>query len=263
MLLTIDVGNTNTVFGIYKDDKLHGSFRISTRREYTSDELGMEIYQQYTYLGINICETKDVIISSVVPPIMHTLGNAIKKYVKVNPLIVGENIDAGMVNLYENPKEVGVDRLVNAVYAVEKYGSPLIIIDIGTATTFDAVNARGEYMGGAIFPGMVLSMEALFMKAAKLPRVDISRPEKAIGRNTVQSMQSGAVRGYVGAVEGIVAEMRKEIEGDVKVIATGGMGRMMSEFTDIIDDVDVNLTLEGLKVIYNKNKGTNLCTNKK
>lgn len=256
MLLAIDVGNTNMVFGIYDGKELKGSFRIATNAERTSDEIGMQIHLYYSFLGMRAQDTSAVIIASVVPPVMYTLVNAIRKYVGVQPLIVGEDIDAGIPNLYDNPKEVGIDRLVNAISAIEKYGKPLIIIDIGTATTFDAISTRGEYLGGAIFPGIKLAMEALFMKAAKLPQVDIVMPDSAIGKNTVESMQSGAVRGYVGALMGITCDMVQEMEDgeNVKVIATGGMGRMMAEYCDIIDDVDSNLTLEGLRLIYEANK---------
>ena len=254
MLLAIDVGNTNTVFGIYRDKELIGSFRLSTTAERTSDEIGMQIYMYYTFIGLQISDTKAVIVASVVPPVMYTLINAIRKYVGVRPLVVGKDVDTGLKNCYDNPKEVGIDRLVNAVSAVKKYGCPLIIIDIGTATTFDVIDAEGAYRGGAIFPGIKVAMEALFQKASKLPRVDIVRPEKAIGTNTVMSMQSGAVRGYAGAIQGIVREMMEEIGGTCRVVATGGMGRMMAEYCDTITDVDANLTLTGLRMIYEANR---------
>lgn len=254
MLLAIDVGNTNTVFGIYRDQELIGSFRLSTTAERTSDEIGMKIHLYYSFLGLQTHDTHAVIIASVVPPVMYTLINAIRKYIGIRPLIVGKDIDTGLVNLYDNPKEVGIDRLVNAVSAVKKYPCPMIIIDIGTATTFDVIDSNGAYCGGAIFPGIKVAMEALFQKASKLPRVDIVRPEKAIGTNTVMSMQSGAVRGYAGAIQGIVREMQEEINGTCSVIATGGMGRMMAQYCDTITHVDANLTLEGLLTIYRNNK---------
>ncbi len=254
MLLAIDVGNTNTVFGIYHDKELVGSFRLSTTAERTSDEIGMHIHSYYSILGLQTRDTSAVIIASVVPPIMYTLINAVRKYIGIQPLIVGKDIDPGLRNCYDNPKEVGVDRLVNAVSAVKEYGCPLIIIDIGTATTFDVIDETGAYRGGAIFPGIKVAMEALFQKASKLPRVDIVRPDKAIGTNTVMSMQSGAVRGYVGAIEGIVREMKQEIRMPCRVVATGGMGRMMAEYCDSITDVNANLTLEGLRMIYEANR---------
>ncbi len=252
MLLTIDVGNTNMVFGIYENDLLRGSFRISTNAERTSDELGMMIAQYYQFLRIDLYETRDIIIASVVPPIMYTLINAVRKFIGVTPLIVGENVDTGIRNLYSNPKEVGIDRLVNAVSAIDRYGKSLIILDMGTATTFDAVDENGSYLGGAIFPGIKVAMEAMFMKAAKLPRVDIVMTENAIGKTTVESMQSGVMRGYIGAVEGIVRDMKKEMSGDIKVVATGGLARMVAEHSDIIDIVDAGLTLDGLKLIFDR-----------
>ena len=254
MLLTIDVGNTNMVFGLYEGDKLRGSFRISTNAERTSDELGMQISQYYHFHGIDRAETRAVIIASVVPPVMYTLINAIRKYLRVQPLVAGKDVDIGIENKYANPREVGADRLVNAVSAVHKYGKPLIIVDIGTATTFDAIDAAGAYQGGAIFPGIKVAMEALFLKASKLPRVDIERPEHAIGKTTVQSMQSGAVRGYVGALTGIITDIQRELGGQARVVATGGMGRMMAAYCDLIDEVDPNLTLEGLRLIYENNR---------
>lgn len=254
MLLAIDVGNTNMVFGLYDGEEFAGSFRISTNGERTSDELGMMILQYYNFLGLRPEDTSAVIIASVVPPIMYTLINAIRKYLCLQPKTVGRDVDAGMVNRYNNPREVGVDRLVNAVSAVEKYGKPLIIVDMGTAITFDAIDRDGAYLGGAILPGIKIAMEALFQKAAKLPRVDIAPSPHAIGKTTVESMQSGAVRGYVGALKGIITEMKEEIGGNVQVIATGGMGRMMAQHCDMIDEVDANLTLDGLRMIYERNR---------
>lgn len=253
MLLAIDVGNTNMVFGLYEGDEFCGSFRISTNSERTSDELGMQILQYYSFLGRRAEETNAVIIASVVPPVMYTLVNAIRKYLCLQPKIVGKDVDTGMVNLYNNPREVGIDRLVNAVSAVEKYGKPLIIVDMGTAITFDAIDRDGAYLGGAILPGIKIAMDALFRKAAKLPRVDIAPSEHAIGKTTVESMQSGAVRGYVGALKGIILDMKQEMDGQVRVIATGGMGRMMAQYCDLIDEVDANLTLDGLRMIYENN----------
>ncbi|MBQ1281808.1 MAG: type III pantothenate kinase [Oscillospiraceae bacterium] len=254
MLLVIDVGNTNTVFGLYKERELVGTFRIRTEGSQTSDEIGMKILQYYNIRGFHPTDTKAVLIASVVPPAMYSLTNAIRKYFNLHPVVIGKDIDPGILNLYINPREVGIDRLVNAVSAIEKYGKPLIIVDIGTATTFDCIDEHGAYLGGAIFPGIKIAMEALFMKASKLPRVDITRPEMAIGRSTVQSMQSGAVRGYVGALTGIITDMKKEMAPGVKVIATGGMGRMMAEYCPLIDEVDSNLTLDAMQMIYERNK---------
>lgn len=254
MLLAIDVGNTNMVFGLYEGDTLRGSFRISTNAERTSDELGMQIVQYYQFLHIETERTSAAIIASVVPQVMYTLVNAVRKYLCVQPLMAGRDVAIGIQNCYYNPREVGVDRLVNAVSAIRKYGSPLIIVDIGTATTFDAIDANGAYQGGAIFPGIKVAMEALFLKASKLPRVDIERPDNAIGKTTVQSMQSGAVRGYVGALTGIITDIQAELGGRARVIATGGMGRMMASYCDLINEVEPNLTLEGLRLIYEENR---------
>lgn len=254
MLLTIDVGNTNMVFGLYEGDALRGTFRISTNAERTSDELGMQISQYYHFHGIDRAETSAVIIASVVPQVMYTLINAIRKYLRVQPLVAGRDVAIGIENRYNNPREVGADRLVNAVSAVEQYGKPLIVVDIGTATTFDAIDEHGAYQGGVIFPGIKVAMEALFHKASKLPRVDIERPEKAIGKTTVQSMQSGAVRGYVGALAGIITDIRQELGGQVRVVATGGMGRMMAQYCALVDEVAPNLTLDGLRLIYERNR---------
>ena len=254
MLLAIDVGNTNMVFGLYAEEEFIGSFRISTNGERTSDELGMMILQYYSFLGRRPEDTSAVIIASVVPPVMYTLINAIRKYLCLQPKCVGRDVDAGILNRYNNPREVGVDRLVNAVSAVDKFGAPLIIVDMGTAITFDAIDSDGAYLGGAILPGIKIAMEALFQKAAKLPRIDIAPSAHAIGKTTVESMQSGAVRGYVGALTGIILDMKKEMEGDVHVIATGGMGRMMAQHCPLIDEVDANLTLEGLRMIYDRNR---------
>ena len=256
MLLAIDVGNTNMVFGLYDGDRLRGSFRISTNAERNSDELGMQIAQYYPLHDLDITKTDAVIIASVVPPVMYTLINAIRKYLHVQPVIAGRDVDIGVENCYTNPREVGVDRLVNAVSAIRQYGKPLIIVDIGTATTFDAIDGNGAYQGGAIFPGLKVAMEALFLKASKLPRVDIERPEHAIGKTTVQSMQSGAVRGYVGALTGIISDIKAELGGSARVVATGGMGRMMAEYCGLIDEVDPNLTLEGLRLIYENNRAS-------
>lgn len=254
MLLAIDVGNTNMVFGLYEGKRLCGTFRISTNAERTSDELGMQIAQYYHLYGIEREKTNAVIIASVVPPVMYTLVNAIRKYLRVQPQMVGKDISVGIDNRYANPREVGVDRLVNAVSAIEAYGKPLVLVDIGTATTFDVIDAAGAYQGGAIFPGIKIAMEALFLKASKLPRVDIVRPEHAIGKTTVESMQSGAVRGYVGALTGIITDICAELGQSARVIATGGMGRMMAQYCPLIDEVAPNLTLEGLRLIYERNQ---------
>lgn len=255
MLLVFDVGNTNMVLGIYKDDKLIKYWRIHTDKEKTSDEYGILIGNLFQHDGVNINEIADIIISSVVPDVMHSLENFCIKYCNKQPMIVGPGIKTGLNIKYDNPKQVGADRIVNAVAAIEKYGYPSILVDFGTATTFCAISKAGEYLGGTIAPGIKISSEALFQKASKLPRVELAKPGKTICKSTVTAMQSGIIYGYVGLVDKIIEMMEKELKSDdVKVIATGGLANLIASETDSIDCVDNFLTLEGLKIIYNKNK---------
>ncbi len=255
MLLVLDIGNTNIVLGLYKNDILMDSWRVSTDENKSSDEYGILLKQLFEYNTRSVEEVKDVIISSVVPNIMYSLENSIKKTFKIEPLIVGPGIKTGMNIKYDNPKQVGADRIVNAVGAYEKYGGPLILVDFGTATTFCAISAKGEYLGGTIAPGIRISTDALFQRAAKLPRVELAKPGKVICKNTVNSIQSGIVYGYVGLVEYIVKRMTKELKGPgVKVIATGGLASLIASEGDVIHLVDRNLTLEGLRIIYKKNQ---------
>lgn len=263
MILVFDVGNTNIVLGAYRNKKLIDYWRIATDKDKTSDEYGILIHQCFQYKGIDIKEVKDVIISSVVPNIMYSLEHATKKLFNIDPLIVGSGIRTGMNIKYDNPKQVGADRIVNAVAAYEKYGGPLIIVDMGTATTFCAVSKTGEYLGGAIAPGIKISSDALFERAAKLPRVELAKPGKIICKNTVNSMQAGIIYGYVGLVEYIVNKMKKEIEcKSCKVIATGGLSTLIASETDSIDTVDRFLSLEGLNIIYERNKEERTVLNK-
>jgi len=251
MLLTIDVGNTNIVAGFFLDDKLAASFRMATDKQKSSDEIGLMLLQFMSHEGIVKLQISDIIISSVVPPIMHSLSNACRRYLGRNPLIVGQDVLPSISVKLDNPKEVGADRLVNAVAAKAKYGAPLIVVDFGTATTFCAINKDGDYVGGVIATGIKISMDALFEKAAKLPRVEIIKPKKVIGTNTVSSMQSGAVYGYVGQVEYIVTRIREELNAEnCKVVATGGLAALIAEHTRSIDFVDGLLTLDGLRMIY-------------
>ncbi|MGL5712491.1 MAG: type III pantothenate kinase [Paraclostridium sp.] len=255
MLLVFDVGNTNMVLGIYEGTELIKHWRINTDKEKTSDEYGMLISNLFQYDNVEIGSIKDVIISSVVPNVMHSLENFCIKYCNKKPLIVGPGIKTGLNIKYDNPKQVGADRIVNAVAAIEKYKSPMIIIDFGTATTFCAISETGEYLGGTIAPGIKISSEALFQRASKLPRVELVKPGSTIGKNTVSAMQSGIIYGYVGLVDKIVSMMKKELGGkDVKVIATGGLSVLIASETDSIDCVDKFLTLEGLRLIYDKNR---------
>jgi len=254
MLLVFDVGNTNIVLGIYAQDQLVDSWRIATDKEKTSDEYGMLINQLFQYAKRDINEIKDVIISSVVPNIMYSLEHTVRKFFNVEPLVVGPGIKTGMNIKYDNPKQVGADRIVNAVAAYEKYGGPLIIVDFGTATTFCAISEKGDYLGGTISPGIKIASDALFQRAAKLPRVELIKPGKVICKNTVNSIQSGVIYGYVGLVEYIIKKMMQELKGDnIKVIATGGLSSLIASETDYIHVVDKLLTLDGLRIIYNRN----------
>jgi len=255
MIVVVDVGNTNIVFGVYDGKKLLNHWRMSTDRDKTSDEFGMFLMNIFSYDKIDISDIEAVVIASVVPPIMYSLEHAIRKYLKLEPIVVGPGIKTGINIKYENPREVGADRIVNAVAALEIYKPPFIIVDFGTATTFCAVSSNGEYLGGAICPGIKISAEALFQKAAKLPRIDLVKPDTVIGRNTVSSMQSGIVYGYVGSVDYIVRRIKKEMrEDNIKVIATGGLARLIASESETIDEINGLLALEGLRIIYEKNK---------
>ena len=255
MLLVIDVGNTNVVLGAYRGKELVDFWRIGTDKEKTSDEYSVLIDQLFNYKGLDRRKVKDVIISSVVPDIMHSLENTVLKLFGVNPLVVGPGVKTGMNVKYDNPRQVGADRIVNAVAAYEKFNGPLIVIDFGTATTFCAISSKGEYLGGTIAPGIKIASEALFQRASKLPRVELIKPGKTICKNTVSSMQSGIIYGYVGLVEQIVKKMKREFKSNgVKVIATGGLATLIDSETECIDKIDKFLTLEGLRIIFERNE---------
>ena len=255
MLLVFDVGNTNMVLGIYEDKKLVKDWRINTDKQKTSDEYGMIISSLFEYNNMDINSIDQIIISSVVPDVMHSLENFCIKYCNKQPMIVGPGIKTGLNIKYDNPKQVGADRIVNAVSAIDKYGYPLIIVDFGTATTFCAISESGEYLGGTISPGLKISSDALFQRASKLPRVELVKPGTAICKNTVSAMQSGIVYGYVGLVEKIISMMKDELNNqDIKVVATGGLSTLIATETKSIDYVDKYLTLDGLRVIHEKNK---------
>lgn len=254
MLLVIDVGNTNIVFGLYQKKELIIHWRIETDKERTEDEYAVLLKGLLSLHDLKFEDIKDVVISCVVPPLSPIIENLCRKYFSVVPLAIGPGIKTGIPILYDNPKEVGADRIVNAVAAYEKYGGPLIVVDFGTATTFDAVSQKGEYLGGVIAPGIGISMEALFEKTAKLPKVELVMPDTVIGRDTVSSMQSGAIYGYAGLVDRIVEEMKKELGEKVYVVATGGLVELIAPQSKTIKEVNPFITLEGLRIIFEKNK---------
>ena len=249
MLLAIDLGNTNTVFGVYDTgDKLVMHWRLSTQKERTVDEYGILLRNLFSLEKIDAKKIRRVIIASVVPPLDPVLNDMVSAYFSVKPIFVTHE-NAGIPVLYDDPREVGADRIVDAVAVVEKYGKPAIVVDFGTATTFDAITSAGEYRGGVIAPGIVISAEALYEHAAKLPRIEIRKPANVIGSSTVASMQSGLFYGYVALVDGILTRMKKELGSKTRVIGTGGQATFISQETQLIDTVDPNLTLDGLQIL--------------
>lgn len=253
MLLAVDVGNTNTVIGLFEGEKLVHDFRIESSKTKTIDEYHVLLASLLGVAGVKREHIHASILASVVPSLGDTLVEAIDRAFDQDVVVVGPGIKTGMPILYENPKEVGADRIVNAVAAFERFKAACIVVDFGTATTFDCVSAKGEYLGGAITPGVEISATALFSRAAKLPRVDIKRPDRAVGRNTVQSMQSGIVFGYVALVDGLVTRIREEMGVDCPAIATGGLSLLIGPESKTISDVSLDLTLEGLRILYERN----------
>jgi type III pantothenate kinase len=260
MLLAFDVGNSNIVMGVFRDGALIQNWRLETLKNKSADEYGMVINQLFDYEGLDTGDVNDVIISTVVPSTLYTLQHLAVKYFKKRALVIGPGIKTGLIIKYDNPKQVGADRIVNAVAGLSKYGGPLVIVDLGTATTFCAVSEKWEYLGGSIAPGLKISSDALFEKTAKLPRVELEEPGRVICRSTIESMQSGLVYGHMGMVDYIINKMKKEFaeyassDKPVRVIATGGIANMIDNGIDSIDIVDKQLTLEGLQFIYEKNK---------
>jgi type III pantothenate kinase len=255
MLLAIDIGNTSIVAGVFDGEKLKATWRFSTDVHKMEDEYAALFFDLLSMKGLSFTDIDHAIISSSVPPLVTIFEELCRRYFGVTTLVVGPGIKTGVRIALENPREVGADRIVNAAAAHRLYGGPLIVIDFGTATTLDAVSEEGDYLGGAIAPGIGISSDALFEHAAKLPRVELIRPQKAIGRNSVSAMQSGIIFGYVGLIEGIVARMQRELGGKARVIATGGLADVIASETEVVDAVDPDLTLVGLRLIHELNMG--------
>ncbi len=253
MLLVLDVGNTNTTLGVYEGAELRHSWRLTSERHRTVDEYGVMCRTLLLLAGLESAQVTEIAISSVVPPLDFTLHKMAQVYFHVEPLFVTAK-NSGMPVLYDDPSEVGADRIVNAVAAFEKYGGPCIVVDFGTATTFDAISQAGEYLGGIIFPGIQISADALFQRAAQLHKTEIRRPEKVIGTNTTASIQSGLYYGNIGVVDGVLEKMIEEMGAGTHVVATGGLAPLISRGSRLIEKADADLTLEGLRIIYERNR---------
>ena len=253
MLFTVDIGNTNIMFGIFKERYLINHWRIGTDKNKTSDEYGVLFRNLLAIRGVEINSIRGAVISCVVPTLLDVIVKALKSYFDVNPLVVEPGIKTGMPILYHNPKDVGADRIVNAVAAFDEYRSSVIVVDFGTATTFDCVSEKGEYLGGTIATGILVSAEALFGSASKLPRVEIVTPKTVIGKNTVHSMQSGLVFGYAGLVDGIVGRIKDEMGTSPRVVATGGLATVIATETKTLQYIDEFLSLKGLRLVYEWN----------
>jgi type III pantothenate kinase len=254
MLLAIDVGNTNLTLGLYEGDSLGPRWRLATDHERMPDEYGLQFVGLLTHENQRVEDISGICLASVVPPLTSKIVQACNKYLNEDPLVVDAGVKTGVRVRYENPKSVGADRIADAAAVLRLYGGPACVVDFGTATTFDAISKEGDYLGGAIAPGIGIAAEALFLRAAKLPRVDLQRPPFAIGRNTVHAMQSGLLFGYVALVEGMVERFRKELGNDMRVIATGGLAEILAVETDVIEIVAPWLTLDGLRIIWEMNR---------
>jgi type III pantothenate kinase len=254
MLLVIDVGNTNINIGVFDGSKLKGTWKIATGVHRMPDEYASLLFNLFDRQGIDASQITDAILCSVVPTLVGVFEEVCRRYLKVSPLVVGSGVKTGVRICLDNPREVGADRVVNAVAAHQLYGGSVIVIDLGTATTFDAVSEDGDYLGGAIAPGIAIATEALFTRTAALPRVELTHPKRAVGRNTVAAMQSGIVFGYAGLIEGIVARIQQDMGGKAKVVATGGYAELLARETPVIEVINPDLTLIGLRLIYEMNK---------
>lgn len=256
MILVIDVGNTNIVLGVYKQEELQHFWRLSTNYRTTADEYGVIIHNLFLKVGLAVKDIEGVIVSSVVPSMMFTMELLCEGYLHKTPLVVGSNIKTGLNICCDNLYEIGSDRIVNVTAAFDQYGGnmPLVVIDFGTATTFDVVDSKNNYLGGAIMPGIGISMEALYRRATKLPRVKLKKPKSVIGRNTVHAMQAGIIFGYAGQVDGIVNRISQELQTQPEVIATGGFAQLIASESHSINTINPLLTLEGLRLIYNRNQ---------
>jgi len=255
MILTIDVGNTNITFGVYNDSPaLTHHWRIKTDHGRLADEYGIIMLGLMRHEGLNFDQIQGVALASVVPPLTQVFVEMVEKFIKQTPLVIGTGVKTGIKVLYDSPRDVGADRIVDAVAASQLYGGPACIVDFGTATTFDAISANNEYLGGAIAPGISIAAEALFSRTSKLPRVDLVRPPKAIGANTVNAIQSGLIFGYVGIVESLVARFKQELGPGTKVIGTGGLVQIIALETDVIEIINPWLTLEGLRLVWEMNQ---------
>ena len=253
MLLVMNINNTNTMLGLYQNKEWIANWRIASDRAKLPDEYAMLLRSLFEYEGLNREEISGVALSSVVPPLTTSFVEMCQRFLKHDPLVVTHDIKTGVKVLTDYPAEVGADRILNALATHRLHGSPAVVVDFGTATTFDAVSADGDYLGGAIAPGLGIAAEALFSRTAKLPRIELAAPPKAIGRNTIHSMQSGLVLGYVGLIEGLVTRIRAELGGQAKVIGTGGIAPLLAKETNIIEIVDLMLTIEGLRLMYELN----------
>jgi type III pantothenate kinase len=254
MLLAVDIGNTNITIGVFDGSKMKATWRVATGVHRMPDEYASLILHLFEHEGIATSKITDAILCSVVPPVAGVFEEMCRRYLKVSPILVEAGVKTGVRISMDNPREVGADRIVNAVAAHQLYGGAVIVIDLGTATTFDAVSEEGDYLGGAIAPGIAIATEALFARTAVLPRVELTHPKRAIGRNTVAAMQSGIVFGYAGLIEGIVTRIKQELGGKAKVVATGGYAELLARETPTIDEVNPDLTIIGLRLIYEMNK---------